>query len=228
MQVKKSRWNGLMAKIDMKKCIIVGAGTYGQVYAKYLSEEYEILGYVDDNIDLLDREIYGRKVLGKVDTLFQLEMFDLNTTCVFVPIGDNVVRTQLLEKIRNFGYHTPTFIHSSVIIDSSVQIDEPVYILPGTSIMPYTSISKDVMISMGVKVAHHTIIKEGCFFSQGANIGASIVVEQLAYIGIASTLMTGVKRIGRNSLVGAGAVVIRDVPDNVVVAGVPAKLLRNK
>jgi acetyltransferase-like isoleucine patch superfamily enzyme len=113
-------------------------------------------------------------------------------------------------------------------MDSSVQIDEPVYILPGTSIMPYTSISKDVMISMGVKIAHHTIIKEGCFFSQGTNIGASIVVEQLAYIGIAATLMTGVKRIGRNSLVGAGAVVIRDVPDNVVVAGVPAKVLRNK
>jgi len=217
-----------MATINMRKCVIVGAGTYGQVYAKYLSKEYDILGYVDDNLELLNQEVHGHLVLGKVEVLFQPERFDFANTNVFVPIGDNLIRTRLLEKIRGFGYRTPSFIHPTVIIDSSVKIDEPVYILPGTNIMPYTTISKDVMISMGVNIAHHTFIKEGCFFSQGTNIGASIVIERLAYIGIAATLMTGVKRIGQNSLVGAGAVVIRDVPDNVVVAGVPAKFLRNK
>jgi FlaA1/EpsC-like NDP-sugar epimerase len=97
-----------MAKTKMKKCIIVGAGTYGQVYAKYLSEGYDIVGYVDDNTDLLDREIYGNKVLGTVDTLFQPERFDLEVTCVFVPIGENqefwISYPYIHPFFRNYGF----------------------------------------------------------------------------------------------------------------------------
>lgn len=212
----------------MKKCIIVGAGTYGQVYAKYLSEEYDILGYVDDDEDIINQEIEGYKVLGTVGLLFEPQGFDLESTCVFVPIGNNLTRNQLLNRISSFGYETPSFIHKTVILDSTVEINDPVYILPGTNIMPFTKIARNVMISMGVNIAHHVIIAEGCFFSQGSNVGASIVIEDLAYMGIASTLMTGVKRIGENSLVGAGAVVIKDVPAHVVVAGVPAKIIKTK
>ncbi|GAB2989286.1 acetyltransferase [Cyclobacterium sediminis] len=217
-----------MEKTNMKKCIIVGAGTYGQVYSKYLSEEYEILGFVDDNPELFNHIVNDYRVLGAVDVLFEQNRFNIETISIFVPIGDNSVRKEVLEKARAFGYLTPSFIHESVIIDSSVQIEDPVYILPGTTIMPYTKISRDVMVSMSVNIAHHVLIKEGCFFSLGSNVGASIVIEELAYIGMAATLMTGVKRLGANCLIGAGSVVIRDVPDNVIVAGVPAKFLKNK
>ena len=49
-----------------------------------------------------------------------------------------------------------------------------------------------------------------------------------AYIGMGSTIMTGVKSLGEDCLIGAGAVVIKDVPDRAVMAGVPAKVLRFK
>ena len=94
--------------------------------------------------------------------------------------------------------------------------------------MPLTEIGNFSMISMGVNIAHHTLIEPGCFFSQGTNIGASIHIKELAYIGISATLMTGVKSIGKNCLVGAGAVVIKDIPDNAVMAGIPAKILKYK
>ena len=94
--------------------------------------------------------------------------------------------------------------------------------------MPLSVIGDYTMISMGVNIAHHTNVGEACFFSQGTNIGASINIKALAYVGISATLMTGVKEVGEDSLIGAGAVVIKDVPDNAVVAGVPAKVLRIK
>ncbi|MFV0331768.1 MAG: acetyltransferase [Dysgonomonas sp.] len=209
----------------MEKAIIIGAGTYGQVYAQYLKEKYNIVGYIDDNNVLINRVIDGIKVLGNRDFLFN--NIEKNIS-IFVPIGNNDIRVELLSTLNSIGFKTPSFIHSNTIIHESVQIGNAVYILPGTNIMPYTVIDDYTMVSMGVNIAHHNSIKQGCFFSQGANIGASIQIGNKAYFGIASTIMTGVKRIGRDSLVGAGAVVIKDIPDNSIVAGVPAKILKYK
>ena len=106
------------------------------------------------------------------------------------------------------------------------EIGKGVYILLGTHIMPYTKIGNFVMISMGVNVAHHSILHEGSFLSTGVNFGASIIAHKYAYIGISSTIMTGVHELGENCLIGAGAVVIKDVPTNAVMAGIPAKVLK--
>ena len=92
--------------------------------------------------------------------------------------------------------------------------------------MPLTHLSDYVMISMGVNVAHHVHLEVGCFLSQGSNIGASIHIGSESFIGISSTIMTGVSNIGKNTTIGAGAVVIKNVDDNAVVVGNPAKILK--
>ena len=209
----------------MKKAIIIGAGTYGQVYAEYLIKKYDIIGYIDDAENLNGQIINGIKVLGNRDTLFN--DIDRNIS-VFVPIGNNTLRVSFLKELNQKGFETPSFIHPNTIIHESVIIGKAVYILAGTNIMPCTEIKDFTMISMGVNIAHHNLIEEGCFFSQGSNIGASIHIKERAYFGIASTAMTGIKEVGENSLIGAGAVVIKDIPDNVVVAGIPAKIIKYK
>jgi sugar O-acyltransferase (sialic acid O-acetyltransferase NeuD family) len=209
----------------MKNAIIVGAGTYGQVYVEYLKNTYNIIGYIDDDDSLTGKKIDNIKVLG--DRKFLFNHMDKNTS-IFVPIGNNEIRMDLLQKLTDMGFSAPSFIHPNSIIHDSVQIGKSVYILPGTNIMPCTVLKSYIMISVGVNISHHTIIEDGCFISHGSNIGASIHIQTKAYFGIASTIMTGVKNIGRNTLIGAGAVVIKDLPDNAVVAGVPAKILKYK
>lgn len=206
-----------------ENCIIVGAGTYGQVYAEYLKEEYNILGFIDDNKEVINTNIGAHQVLGDFEYL--LNNIDKSTN-VFIPIGNNNVRTSLLKKVIELGFKTPNYIHPDCQIHESVQIGKCVYILPGTNIMPLTTINDFVLISMGVNIAHHTIIEEGCFFSQGSNIGASIHFEKNVFCGIASTVMTGVKNVGEDALIGAAAVIIRDVPKNAVVVGNPGKIIK--
>ena len=74
----------------------------------------------------------------------------------------------------------------------------------------------------------HSILHEGTFLSTGVNFGASIIANKYAYIGISATIMTGVHELGENCLIGAGAVVIKDVPQNAIMAGIPAKVLKYK
>ena len=210
------------------RSVIIGAGTYGEVYLAYLQEAgVEVVGFLDDNKTIQGTNVKGVPVLGGVDLLQTLKS-TYGVEAVYCPIGNNKLRVRFLSLAKELGYKTPNYIHPSVIISPNVTIGDGVYILLGTSIMPYTVIKDYVMISMNVGLAHHSILENGVFLSTGCNFGASIHANKYAYCGISSTIMTGVKELGEDCLIGAGAVVIRDVPDRAVVAGVPAKVIKYK
>ena len=208
------------------KSVIIGAGTYGEVYLAYLQEAgVDIIGFLDDAPK--SNVIKNIPVLGGIDSLPLLKD-KYGVEAVYCPLGNNKLRVKFLSYAKELGYKTPNYIHPSVIISPNVTIGDGVYILLGTTIMPYTTINNYVMISMGVHLAHHTTLEDGTFLSTGCNFGASITAHKYAYCGISSTIMTGIKELGENCLIGAGAVVIRDVEPNTVVAGVPAKVIKRR
>jgi sugar O-acyltransferase (sialic acid O-acetyltransferase NeuD family) len=170
----------------------------------------------------------GVPVLGGVSVLNTLNETD-GIEAVFCPLGDNVLRVRFLESARNLGYRTPNYIHPTVIIAPHVKIaEEGVYILQATQIMPYVTIDRDVMISTGANIIHHSHLSQGTFISNGVCFGANVHSKKFAYVGMGATIMTGVEILGEDCLIGAGAVVIKDVPDYAIMAGVPAKVLRIK
>lgn len=208
------------------KMIILGAGTYAEVYLSYLREfsNHTVVGFLDDNPDLLNKEVQSIPVLG--DTRMMPQLAQQGIEGVFCPIGDNESRVRLLTQARDAGLQTPSFIHPSSNVSRDVNLGRTVYILAGTTIMPYATLEDGVMVSTMVSIAHHAVLREGVFASMACKIGAGIDVGRCAFLGIGCALMTGIKAIGENSLVGIGAVAIRDVPPHAVVAGVPAKVLR--
>ena len=208
------------------KSVIIGAGTYGEVYLVYLQEAgVNIVGFIDDAPK--SDEIKGIPILGGIDSLPILKE-KYGVEAVYCPLGNNKLRVKFLSYAKKLGYEIPNYIHPSVVVSPNVTIGEGIYILLGTTIMPHTTINDFVMISMGVHLAHHSTLEEGVFLSTGCNFGASIVAHKYAYCGISSTIMTGIKELGKDCLIGAGAVVIRDVESNTVVAGVPAKVIKRK
>ena len=209
----------------MDKAIIIGAGTYGQVYAEYIKDTgyYSLTGFLDDDETKHNTVFSGLPVLGSLSLLKSLPNKE---TAVFCPIGNNTIRINILQQAKSLGFKTPSFIHPNVQIHHTVTLGNCVYMLPSTSVMPHTTIEDYVMISMGVNIAHHTKIGKGSFLSQGVNVGASVNIGEGSFLGIASTIMTGIKGVGKNNLIGAGAVVVKDLPDNVIAAGVPAKIIR--
>jgi sugar O-acyltransferase (sialic acid O-acetyltransferase NeuD family) len=210
------------------KSVIIGAGTYGEVYLSYLQEcGIEVVAFMDNNPTLVGTYIKGIRVVGSED-LLETEEWKHKVSNVYCPIGNNPLRRKILSRVKELGYNTPYFIHPSACIADNVSIAEGVYVLPQTVIMPFTKIDKYCMISMNAKIAHHSILEEGCFISTGVNFGANIHALKDAYMGIGSLIMTGVKIVGENSLIGAGSIVIRDVPDNAVMVGNPAKVLKYK
>lgn len=219
----------LINKNMNKRALILGAGTYGEVYASYLKEAgYEILGFLDDDSNKFGKNFANLPVLGRINELGEIGK-SLKISSVFCPIGNNQLRVKFLKEAECLGFQIPNFIHHTVKIAPNVCIENKgIYILPSTVIMPFCKIENYCMTSVNSIVSHHTKMEEGVFISFGVNLGASILVKKYAYIGIGATIMTGVSKLGEDCLIGAGAVVIKDVPDHAVMAGVPAKLIRYK
>ena len=123
----------------------------------------------------------------------------------------------------------------------------------GSKIGAFVEIQKGAFIGKNCKVSSHTFICEGvtikdnCFIGhnvtfindripRSTNLDGSIqtdtdwkleqtIIEKGVSIGSSSTILCGLT-IGENSIVGAGSVVTKNIPENVVIAGNPAKIIR--
>ncbi|MDM7860239.1 serine O-acetyltransferase [Alteromonas sp. ASW11-36] len=85
---------------------------------------------------------------------------------------------------------------------------------------------------LGVVIHHRVVIGENCNIGTGVTLGGTNKIEQVPMIGNNTQISTGAKiigpvTIGSNSVVGANAVVLTDIPDNSVAVGIPAKIIKS-
>lgn len=97
---------------------------------------------------------------------------------------------------------------------------------------PVTEIGEGVMLGhggIGVVINSRSIIGRNCIIAQNVTLagkdGGAPIIEDWAYVGANSVIMGGV-HIGKNVFIGALSLVNKDVPDNSIVAGIPAKVMR--
>ncbi|MEE4197217.1 MAG: acetyltransferase [Bacteroidales bacterium] len=203
---------------------IIGAGTYGEAMFELAKAcGYNPIGFFDDNDKKKDLTIMGIPVIGKLN----FDSFDVVNKNFIVAIGNNKIRVDKMKQLTKRGAFVPTLIHPQATISEFAKISTTgCYIHANSYIWTKVFVDSYTIISPSVLIAHHTIVDEGSFISAGSNVGAGIHLKNYCFVGIGATLMTGINTIGRNTTVGAGAVVIKDVPDKAVVVGNPGKIIR--
>lgn len=205
----------------MEGIYLIGAGSYGDVlYDLSVECGFEVLGYYDDTMDE-GTVVNGVKVLGSIEGFFELEKLSGNYA---VTIGNIEIRNDWFKKIRSMGGETPSLLHPSSYISPSAEIGEGVYIQPSVSIWTKAKIGDFCIVAPMSSVSHHTILGEGCFITPGCTIGSKIIFGRQVFVGMGATVMSGVKKMGDKSFVGAGSLVIRDVDEGTKVFGSPAKV----
>lgn len=112
-----------------------------------------------------------------------------------------------------------------VIIGDKVVIKYNTMIGKGT--FGFTKIGTNTMIDYGCQIGHNCVVGKSCIIAAGTIIGGSTTIGDHTTIGIGAKIRNGLK-IGNNVSIGMGAVVIRDVPDNAVVVGNPAREIEHK
>ena len=170
---------------------------------------------------------HGFKIIGSFDDLFASG--DLHGKNFLLTMGDNKIRTELTDKIISMGGNVPTLIHPMAVISRFAEISPiGVYISPFTYVQADSSVGRNTVLLSHVNISHTTTIGESCFIAGGATIGVYTTMEDYVFVGQGALSISGkVKRIGRESYIGARCLITHDVPENVVFSGLPGKVLRN-
>ena len=188
---------------------------------------YTIAGLYHYNNERTGEFDHGFQIIGSFDDLFAKET--LEGMSFLLTMGDNRIRTELSDKIIAMCGKVPTLIHPTAVISAFATISEVgVYISPYTYVQADSSIGNNTVLLSHVNISHTTHIGNSCFIAGGATIGAYTIMEDYVFIGQgALSISAKAKHIGHHAFVGARSLLTRDVPPCVVMAGSPARILRD-
>lgn len=188
---------------------------------------YTIAGLYHYNNERTGEFDHGFQIIGSFDDLFAQK--DLTGKNFLLTMGDCNIRESLARRITSLGGKVPTLIHPTAVISRFAQISpNGVYISAFSFVQADSIVGDNTVILSHVNISHTTTIGEGCFIAGGATVGAYTEVGDHVFIGQgALSISAKVKRIGKNSYIGARSLITKDIPENVIVAGSPARILKN-
>lgn len=203
-----------------KKLIIIGAGGHALSVVASAGSSEQIAGFIDENKDggFLQYPILSKSV----DDIESPEQYRY-----FIAIGDNETRKRFYDMLVEKGLEIASIVDRSAVVDRNVKIGKGNFIgklaviVSGSEIGDNNLINSKALIEHGCKLGSHINI------STNSTLNGEVIVEDGVFFG-SSAVCNGQKRLGRNAVIGSGAVVVEDVDPEVTVVGVPAKKLVKK
>ena len=170
---------------------------------------------------------HGFEILGSFEDLYKRDLRGMN---FLLTMGDMRIRKQVSDNLTAVGGGIPSIIHPSARVSRFARIAEQgVIIGDGVELQSDVLVGDNVIIRSDVTVCHNTTINPNVFVGPKALVGAYITLEEYVYIGQGSILVSGkAESIGENSLIGAGALVTKPIPENVIAVGSPAKVIKSR
>lgn len=206
-----------------KKLLILGGGGHGTVVAEAATiSGWSLVGYLDDNSGSEGTKLVDAPHLGRISDLRNVLSALAGDIRVHAAIGSANLRQQWLD-LAGQRVAQP-IIHPSAIVSETATIKEGVFIGPGAVVNARALLERGVIINSAAIVEHDCAIGSFCHIAPGAVLGGSVKVGRGSLIGINASVLPGIT-IGYESILGAGAVAIRNIPDCVTAVGAPAQIV---
>ncbi len=211
----------------MENIVIIGVGGFGREVKSMIDQvnqsenKYKLLGFYDDG-DNLNQIYNGVNFLGRIEDLNLIS----EKTAVAIGIGDPTLKCKIVSRLKNPNLYFPTLIHPKAIVGvDDVQIGQGSLICAGTIITCNINIGDFVTLNLLCTVGHDTVIRNYASFMPSVNISGEVIIHENVYVGTGAKIINQLE-IGKNTIVGAGAVVSKSLPENCTAVGIPAKPIK--
>ena len=205
----------------MANTYLFGASGHGKVVKEILNaNDVKVEAFIDDNLNV--NECAGCKVLHEYGSL----------TPVIVCIGVNRIRKIVVEKLKAKAQANgtelifTTAIHPTAVVSPSAKIGEGTVVMAGAVINADAVIGRHCIINTGATIDHDCLIEDYCHIAPGVNVSGATHIGLGTWVGVGSCIIQCLT-IGQNCMIGAGSVVVNNIPDNVVAFGNPCSVRRD-
>ncbi len=169
------------------------------------------------------------KESGPYQVIHESQLLPNEVKNIFVAIGDNFKRHQLVEKLK-FKFTDPEFvncIHPSVSIGMSVQLGKGLYIGAQAVLGPQVQIGDFCILNCGAIVEHEGVFGDYVNVGTGSAVAGNVKIGSRSVLGVNTTILHGLT-IGEDALLASGACVVNNVEPAAVMMGIPAKLKKRR
>ena len=188
-----------------------------------VADTYDVIGWLDDDPDKRGAELKSLPILGAAENAVE----EQEPFSAIIAIGNTVARRRLAMRLGRLGVPSPVLIAPNAWVGNDVRMGPGTVVCAGSNITTDIRIGEHVIVNLDATIGHDAALEDFVTIAPSVNISGNVTVGEGSDIGTGTATVQGV-RIGSWSIVGAGAVVARDVPANVTALGVPAKVIKER
>lgn len=209
-----------------RRIVVVGASGHGLVVADIVHCQAcdTLIGFLDSGKPVGPGP-GGLPILGPGEAVAELAVQHGFTACI-VAVGHNDVRRRCVAMLRTKmpELRFATAIHPAATVAEGVDIVEGSVVMAGAVINPGCRIGRHCIVNTGACLDHESVLADFSSLAPGAVTGGNVQIGEGSAVCLGAKIIHGV-RIGAESVVGAGALVLENVPDACVVYGGPARMI---
>lgn len=211
-------------KEDTKDIYIIGAGGFAREVVwlirriNEVKNTWNIVGFIDANPELLGTELDGYKIVGNDDYLNSKN----GDYCVCA-VGSSTLRKKIISNLTNVRF--ATLIDPNVQMSSSTKIGDGSIICAGSIITVDGNIGNHVIVNLDCTIGHDANLDDFVTLYPSVNVSGNVHLGECVEMGTGSKIIQGLN-VSNNSIVGAGAVVVRNIEEPGTYVGVPAKRIK--
>jgi sugar O-acyltransferase (sialic acid O-acetyltransferase NeuD family) len=208
----------------MTDIFLFGTNSIARMLSLYLKndERYNLCGFTMNGVYIKNDSCEGFPLVS-----FEKLHEQNNKTGIINCVGysGNLINRAKIDKcVTQYGFSLVSYVHPlSVMIGVEFGIGN--IVMPNAVIEPYSKIGNGNLFYGGSYICHDAAIGNYNWFSASSTIAGNIEVGNNNFFGINASVKNNLK-IGNYCTIGAGAVIIRDVEDHLVIGGNPGKAIR--
>jgi sugar O-acyltransferase (sialic acid O-acetyltransferase NeuD family) len=207
--------------------LIIGAKGFAKEVLEVLhqSNQLEHIYFYDDVNEDIGDFLYNKFTILKNETQAK-ELFKTISPKFTIGIGNPYLRFKLFEKFSDLGGVLRSTISPYARIGNfGNTISDGCNIMTSTVLTNDIHVGKGVLINLCCTIGHDVFIEDFVEICPDVNISGNCKIGKFTFIGTNSTILPNVV-IGQNVIIGAGSVVTKDIPDNSLAIGIPAKVVK--